>query len=82
MLKEPVEAALFDMDGLLIDTEAVYIEALQAAARSLGLEMPLDFCHSMIGIPGRECAILGPRQAASGDAHPGEVGRRRAARLP
>ena len=30
MLRKPIEAALFDMDGLLIDTEAVYVEALQA----------------------------------------------------
>lgn len=58
MLEKPVEAALFDMDGLLIDTEAVYIEALQAAALGLGLEMPLDFCHSMIGVPGRECDLM------------------------
>src|SRR5260370_16771111 len=58
MLRKPVEAVLFDMDGLLIDTEAVYIVALQAAARTLGREMPLDFCHSMIGVPGRECNVM------------------------
>jgi len=58
MLKKPVEAVLFDMDGLLIDTEAVYIVAMQAAARSLDREMPVDFCHSMIGVPGRECDVM------------------------
>ena len=55
MFPKPVKAVLFDMDGLLIDTEAVYIEALQAAAAAMGLEMPLGFCHSMIGIPGPVC---------------------------
>ncbi|MBS0517829.1 MAG: HAD family phosphatase [Proteobacteria bacterium] len=55
MFAHPVEGVLFDMDGLLIDTEAVYVDALQAAARAVGREMPLDFCHSMIGIPGPIC---------------------------
>ncbi|TAJ33957.1 MAG: HAD family phosphatase [Reyranella sp.] len=58
MLKEPVEAALFDMDGLLIDTEALYIQAMQAAARRLDREMPLSLCHAMIGVPGRECNLM------------------------
>jgi HAD superfamily hydrolase (TIGR01509 family) len=58
MLRKPVEAALFDMDGLLIDTEALYIVAMQEAARSVGREMPVDFCHSMIGVPGRECNVM------------------------
>ena len=58
MLKKPVEAVLFDMDGLLIDTEAVYIDALQDAARDFEIEMSLEFCHSMIGVSGRECDVM------------------------
>jgi HAD superfamily hydrolase (TIGR01509 family) len=58
MLRKPVEAALFDMDGLLLDTEVLYIEAMQQAARSLGREMALDFCHSMVGVPARECTLM------------------------
>ena len=46
------------MDGLLIDTEAVYIEAYHAAARTIGVEMPVTLCHSMIGVPTRECEIM------------------------
>jgi HAD superfamily hydrolase (TIGR01509 family) len=58
MLRKPVEAALFDMDGLLLDTEAIYIEAMQAAAQELGREMSLEFCHSMIGVPSHECNLM------------------------
>ena len=55
MLKKPVEAVLFDMDGLLIDTEAVYLKAYLAAAAHMQVELPLAFCHSLIGRPGPDC---------------------------
>jgi len=55
MFTRSIEGVLFDMDGLLIDTEAVYIEALQAAAEAMNREMPLAFCHSMIGLAGPIC---------------------------
>ena len=58
MFRKPVKAVLFDMDGLLLNTEAVYVQGMQEAARSLDLEMPLAFCHSMVGIPTRECNVL------------------------
>jgi HAD superfamily hydrolase (TIGR01509 family) len=58
MLKKPVEAVLFDMDGLLVDTEAVYIEAYHAAAKTFGVEMSMALCHAMIGVPRMECEAM------------------------
>jgi HAD superfamily hydrolase (TIGR01509 family) len=58
MLRKPVAAALFDMDGLLLDTETIYIEAMQAAALGLGRKMSLEFCHSMVGVPSHECNLM------------------------
>jgi HAD superfamily hydrolase (TIGR01509 family) len=65
MIDKPVEAVIFDMDGLLIDTEAVYIRAYQVGAATMGVDLPLAFCHSMIGTPSPECdrmiqAFFGP----------------------
>ncbi len=46
------------MDGLLIDTEAVYLAAYRAAATLMGLEIPLTFCHSLVGRPSPDCDRL------------------------
>lgn len=42
---------MFDMDGLLFDTEALYRDAIMVAAGELGREMPLALFHRMLGNP-------------------------------
>ncbi len=45
------EAVIFDLDGLLFDTESLYQEAIMAAADDVGQEMTPAVFHSMIGRP-------------------------------
>jgi HAD superfamily hydrolase (TIGR01509 family) len=45
-------AVIFDMDGLLCDTEVVYRDAMFATAAEHGHDMPLSLFKSMIGLPG------------------------------
>jgi HAD superfamily hydrolase (TIGR01509 family) len=44
-------AVIFDLDGLLFDTESLYQEAIMAAAADVGQEMTPAIFHSMIGRP-------------------------------
>lgn len=45
-----VKAVVFDMDGLLIDTETVVYRAMQTAAGQIGGEMPFDTFQRMVGL--------------------------------
>lgn len=50
LLPRPVKAVVFDMDGLLVDTEVVVFRAMQRAAGGFGSEMPFDTFQRMVGL--------------------------------
>jgi len=70
ILPRPVVAVVFDMDGLLFDTEKVYGRAILTAATQLGVEMTTEVFHSFIGTPWAENRRR--MLAHYGDAYPAE----------
>lgn len=50
-LPSPLEAVIFDMDGLLLDTEALYKQTIFAACAELGYAMTDELLLSMVGSP-------------------------------
>jgi beta-phosphoglucomutase-like phosphatase (HAD superfamily) len=59
MISTPFRAAIFDMDGLLIDSERAIMRAWMAGARELGIELAEDEFVQCVGRAGPESdAIL------------------------
>ncbi|GEA51836.1 hydrolase [Vibrio inusitatus NBRC 102082] len=50
-----LQAVLFDMDGLIFDTESVYKKSWQFAAQQQGLNITDDFYQQFIGVQDPEC---------------------------
>jgi HAD superfamily hydrolase (TIGR01509 family) len=50
MKRIPPAAVLFDMDGLLIDSETVALKSLEIAVQALGWEMPHAVAQRLIGL--------------------------------
>jgi HAD superfamily hydrolase (TIGR01509 family) len=53
-----IQAVLFDMDGLLVDTESLAMRGLEQAATEMGISAPESFRHAMIGVPADRCRVL------------------------
>jgi HAD superfamily hydrolase (TIGR01509 family) len=53
-----IEAVIFDLDGVILDSERPIRDAVLAVVTELGFEMPEAFYASMIGVPGPECDAM------------------------
>jgi HAD superfamily hydrolase (TIGR01509 family) len=53
-----IEAVIFDLDGLILDSERPIRDAVIEVVAALGFEMPDDFYATLIGVPGPECDAM------------------------
>ncbi|XP_037572121.1 pseudouridine-5'-phosphatase-like [Dermacentor silvarum] len=51
---KPVAHVLFDMDGLLLDTESLYAEAMQQVTQRYGKDYTWEIKAAVMGTPGSE----------------------------
>lgn len=50
-LPRPPHAVIFDLDGLLIDSETMVFDAMRAAAPKFGVVVDLPFFQTLVGLP-------------------------------
>ena len=49
-----VDAVVFDLDGVIVDSEQVWVEVREAYVRSLGLPYPAEASRAMMGMSSTE----------------------------
>lgn len=71
MAATPVKAILFDMDGLLLDTERIALACFQSASTSLGYPLRQDILNRLVGRNSRDADQF--LQASLGARYPAEA---------
>ena len=51
MHKPDIQALIFDLDGLVLDTETTFVQAWQTAALQLGMSLSTAFLQNLSGLP-------------------------------
>jgi len=54
----PPQGVIFDLDGLVLDSERIYCRAWQSAAEELGFLLPGELYADLVGIPNTEAEQL------------------------
>ena len=54
MLPREVKAVVFDMDGLLVDSERIFRDAFLQVSHDMGVDLPLEVFLRMVGAPGEQ----------------------------
>ncbi len=53
-----IEAVIFDMDGLMYNTETIFKPAFQKVAKEFNVDVPDSICHQMIGCDSRRVKLF------------------------
>lgn len=53
-----IEAVIFDMDGLMVDTEKIVIECYKKVSRVLNIDIPLEVLYQLVGRTKKDSAKI------------------------